>query len=365
MGNKKAKRKASSPAESNRPAPSRPVSPVYQAARRCDTPDQGYTDHHYAQAHLGYDSSEELDNHQEDIDDSDEDYTTQACNELTCIAFAAAPLPNPLGVLFYTLLGLLTETEPEHLEQALKRNKVVQQLVAQAVSKAKAPATPPPPPPSPPLIEVSPSTPTGPKPPGASPPTQGKPTPLAPESGASALATPPASPATPAPRSKPAPIQIPLAKRAPKHAPPPPPPTQMAPKLSYATALRSKAPRPCKAYPPTTLVAPASSKWVVIPNNKSQLWDTAKRPSPHHIVSAINQELHAWASESIGGVQVANLGDSHILAATWTVGCNLLLTATKVRDDCGLATPTYSTIVGNPLSTIPAFSHAGAAVIPY
>ncbi|KAG5649328.1 hypothetical protein H0H81_004586, partial [Sphagnurus paluster] len=45
-------------------------------------------------------------------------------------------------------------------------------------------------------------------------------------------------------------------------------------------------------------------------------WEAAKRPPPHHIVGAINRELHTWAGESIGRVQVTNLGNSHILAAT-------------------------------------------------
>ncbi|KAG5634480.1 hypothetical protein H0H81_001805 [Sphagnurus paluster] len=180
------------------------------------------------------------------------------------------------------------------------------------------------------------------------------------ESGAPASATPSTPPAAPAPHGKPAPPRIPPAKRAPKHVPPPTlPSSQMAPSPSYATA-----PRPRKAHLPTTLVAPASTKWVVIPNNKSQLQDAAKCPSPHHIIGTINCELHAWAGKSISRVQVANLGDSHILAATWTVGCNLL-TATKVRNDRGLATPTYSIIVGNSLSTIPGFSNAGVTVIPY
>ncbi|KAG5654108.1 hypothetical protein H0H81_007160 [Sphagnurus paluster] len=317
MGNKKGKRKASSPAESTRPAPSRPVSPVYQAASRCDTPDQGYTDHQYAQANLGYDSSEEQYDSQEDKHiGSDDDETTQMCNTLAHVMFTTSPLPNPIGILFYTILGYLTETQPQHLT-GLRRNKIVQQLIAQAVS--------------------------------ATPPTRGNLTPPAPESDAPASAMPPAPPAAPAPRGKPAPLCIPPAK----HAPPPPPPSQTAPKPSYTTA-----PCPCKAHPPTTLVAPAFTKWVVIPNNKSQLQDAAKRPSPHHIVGTINRELHTWAGESIGGVQVANLGDSHILTATWTVGCNLLITAAKTRDDRSLATPTYSTIVGNALFTIPAFSNA-------
>ncbi|KAG5647113.1 hypothetical protein H0H81_007950, partial [Sphagnurus paluster] len=47
------------------------------------------------------------------------------------------------------------------------------------------------------------------------------------------------------------------------------------------------------------------------------------------------------------------------------VGCNLLITATKTHDDRGLATPTYSTIMGNTLFTIPALSQAGVTVIPY
>ncbi|KAG5649531.1 hypothetical protein H0H81_003287 [Sphagnurus paluster] len=367
MGNnKKGKCKASSPAESNRPAPSRPVSPVYQASSRCNTPDQGYTDHQYAQANLGYDSSEEqYDTQEDDHIGSNDDKTTQMCNTLAHVMFTTSPLPNPIGILFYTILGHLTETEPKHLT-GLRRNKIVQQLIAQAVSEAKAPAPPPPPPPSPLPMEVSsPTTPKGPGPPGAMPPAQGNPTPPAPESGAPASATPPPPPAAPAPHGKPAPLQTPTAKHASKHTPPPPLPTQTAPRLSYAAALGSKAPRPRKAHLPTTLVAPASTKWVVIPNNKSQLWDAAKHPSSHHIVGAINRELCSWAGESIGRVQVANLGDSHILAATWMVGCNLLLTATKVRDDRGLATPAYSTIVGNALFTIPAFSNAGVTVIPY
>ncbi|KAG5654142.1 hypothetical protein H0H81_006853 [Sphagnurus paluster] len=204
-------------------------------------------------------------------------------------------------------------------------------------------------PPPPPTMEVdSPTTPTAPGPPGAMPPTQGNPT----------------SPAAPAPCAKPAPIQTPPATRAPKHAPPPPP-SQPAPKLTYNAALGSKAPRPRKAHPPTKLVAPTSTKWVVIPTDKSLLRDPAKRPSPLHIMSAINHELSASADEYIRGVHIANLGDSHILAATWTVGCNILLTATKTRDHHGLANPAYSTIMANTLATIPAFSSQGATIIPY
>ncbi|KAG5634230.1 hypothetical protein H0H81_002795, partial [Sphagnurus paluster] len=134
---------------------------------------------------------------------------------------------------------------------------------------------------------------------------------------------------------------------------------------TYAAALGSKAPRPRKAHPPTKLVAPATTKWVVIPTNKSQLRDAAKRPSPLHNVSAINRELSTSADEYIGGVHIANLSESHILAATWTVGCNLLITAAKSRDNHGLATPAYSTIVSNALFTIPAFSNRTATVIPY
>ncbi|KAG5633886.1 hypothetical protein H0H81_004585 [Sphagnurus paluster] len=221
-------------------------------------------------------------------------------------------------------------------------------MIAEAVNNATTAATPPPPPP--PTMEVdSPTTPTSPKPPGATPPTRGNPTP----------------PAAPVPRAKPATIRNPLATRAPKHAPPPPP-SQPAPKLSYAAALRTKAPRPRKTYPPTKLVAPDTTKWVFIPKNKSQLWDAAKRPSPHHIVSALNQSLRMFSGHTVDGVQIPTYGNSHVLAATWTVGCNLLITATKTRNDSGLDTPiTQNIAVYNALCTLPGFSNVGITVIPY
>ncbi|KAG5652202.1 hypothetical protein H0H81_005937 [Sphagnurus paluster] len=231
-----------------------------------------------------------------------------------------APHPPKALIVFMALMMTLDEQIPKVLEYHLSANPTHQRLIAQAVNKAKAQAPPPPTPPSPPW---------------RSPPL------------------PPQAHVPQAPRL--------LHEATPLHQHP----SQTAPKPSYAAALGSKAPCPHKAHPPTTLVAPASTKWVVIPNNKSQLRDAAKRLSPHHIVGTINHELHTWAGESIGGVQVANLGDSHILAATWTVGCNLLITAAKTRDDRGLATPTYSTIVGNALFTIPAFSNVGVTVIPY
>ncbi|KAG5634496.1 hypothetical protein H0H81_001739 [Sphagnurus paluster] len=265
--NKKGKRKASSPAESIRLAPSRPATPVYQAASRCDTPDQGYIDYQHAQEHLDDDSSLEPNTPQEeDANNTPENWIDKACTKLQQVAILSSPLPNLLQQLFNTILSVLTAKDPHTVELTFKYNSIGKQLIAEA----------------------------------------------------------------------------------------------MAPKPSYPAA-----PHPRKAHLPTTLVAPASTKWVVIPNNKSQLRDAAKRPFLHHIVCAINHKLQAWAGKSIGGVQVANLGDSHILAATWTVGCNLLITAAKTCKDCGLATPTYSTIVGNSLSTIPAFSNAGVTVIPY
>ncbi|KAG5653124.1 hypothetical protein H0H81_002191 [Sphagnurus paluster] len=369
MGNKKNKRKASSPAESTRPAPSRPVSPVYQAANRCDTPDQGYLDFQYAMEHCGDDSSSELNQPQEEappihpIGDLIEDMLANLDRCLVyCKLTGTSPPPTTLPTLLQKIIDFWASTKSNDLlGHQLKANTHIRKLVDKSVSEALAKATPPPPPP--PTMEVdSPSTPKAPGPPGATPPPRGTPTPPAPSTGAPASATPPL--AAPAPRGKPAPLRNPPATRAPKHAPPPPP-SQPAPKPTYAAALGSKAPRPRKAHPPTKLVAPASTKWVVIPTNKSQLRDAAKRPSPLHIVGAINRELHAWAGESIGGVQIANLGDSHLLAASWTVGCNLLITAAKARDCHGLDTPAYSTIVANALSTIPAFSNAGATTIPY
>ncbi|KAG5648271.1 hypothetical protein H0H81_007120, partial [Sphagnurus paluster] len=78
--------------------------------------------------------------------------------------------------------------------ETLKSHPLILDLINEAVNQALTAATPPPPPP--PTMEVdSPSTPTGPKPTGAMPPTRGNPTP----------------PAAPAPRAKPAPARNPPA----------------------------------------------------------------------------------------------------------------------------------------------------------
>ncbi|KAG5635799.1 hypothetical protein H0H81_010071 [Sphagnurus paluster] len=339
----KGKRKAPSPAESVRPAPSRPTTPVHQASSHSHSPYQGYTDPQHAQDSTGYDSSEELYQQQE------EKYITlhDLCAAIDEKKLTPAESYSQYNYLVIkAILEMFSIRHPNHLRQTLATSEVIQPLIAKANRQ----------PPRPPLTPL----PT-PGPPSTTPLTRGPPTPPA---GALAPAKHHAPPATPAPRSSHAPAAKTPAARAPKCAPPPQT-TQPATKPTYATALRLKAPRPRKAHLPTKLVAPPSTKWVVIPNDKSQLRDAAKRPSPHHIVGAINRELQAWAGESIGGVQVANLGDSHILAATWMVGCNLLITATKTHDDRGLATQTYSTIVGNALFPIPAFSNAGITVIPY
>ncbi|KAG5651612.1 hypothetical protein H0H81_008072 [Sphagnurus paluster] len=243
MGNKKNKRKASSPAESHRPAPSRPVSPVYQAANRCDTPDQGYTDFQHAMEHCGDDSSEEPYIPEEGDDVFDESHTAQVCEAFLELAYTIEPTPPLVCQAFGALLERLTTSDPNFLKYRLESNQIVQTLIAEAISKAKAPATPLPPPP--PTMEVdSPTTPKASGPPDATPPPRGNSTPPpAPQSGAPASATPPTPPAAPAPHGKPAPLRIPPAKRAPKHAPPPPP-SQPAPKPTYAAALGSKAPRP-------------------------------------------------------------------------------------------------------------------------
>ncbi|KAG5649633.1 hypothetical protein H0H81_002766 [Sphagnurus paluster] len=330
MGSKKTKCKASSPAESHRPAPSRPVSPYYQDGIRSGT----YTAED-AQRDLGIDSSDELNYYQEDDNDTYNPFLhieaiLTTMKTLMADLEAASNIGRQLTPLI--LDGMATYS-PKTLKTILLSTPVIQQLIAEAISKAKAPAIPPPPPP--PTMEVDPpTTPTGPKPPA------------------------------PAPRSGHAPSKPTPAARAPKRAPPPPP-SQPAPKLTYAAALGSKAPHPHKAHPPTKLVAPATTKWVAIPTNKSQLRDLAKRPSPHHIVGAINRKLQASAGEHFWGVHIANLGDSHILAASWTVGCNLLITAAKAHDHHGLDTPAYLTIMANALATIPGFSLQGATVIPY
>ncbi|KAG5650112.1 hypothetical protein H0H81_000710 [Sphagnurus paluster] len=315
MGN--GKRKAPSPAESTRLAPSRLTTPVHQASSRCDMPNQGDIAHQHTQDHLASDSSSELE-YQEEDQWIPPTLTTAKSQELTQAysLLRASPVFKDLSLYHVLRLGLeeLVTNYPAPLVPLLKENPVVKKLTTKAAPRLLHEATPPP---------LAAST----------------------------------------PRAKPAPVRNPPATRASKHTPPPPP-SQPAPKLTYAAALGSKAPCPRKAHPPTKLVAPASTKWVVIPTDKSLLRDPAKRPSPLHVVSAINHELSACADEYIRGVHIANLGDSHILAATWTVGCNILLTATKTRDHHGLANPAYSTIVANALATIPAFSSQGTTVDP-
>ncbi|KAG5633535.1 hypothetical protein H0H81_007011 [Sphagnurus paluster] len=204
MGNKKGKCKASSPAESNRPAPSRPVSPVYQAASRCDTPDQGYDNFQYYQEHLDDNSSSELE-YQEAPTPAPppQDPSVKIITGLQELAADEDYRRLHLPIFAKAILKLLAELQPTCFEEFLRSNKATQQLIAEAVSKAKSLANPPPPPP--PTMEVdSPTTPTGPNPPGATPPTRGKFNPPAPQSGASALATPPTPPAAPTPHGKPA-----------------------------------------------------------------------------------------------------------------------------------------------------------------
>ncbi|KAG5634080.1 hypothetical protein H0H81_003485, partial [Sphagnurus paluster] len=232
MGNKKTKRKASSPAESYHPAPSRPVSPVYQATNLCDTPNQGYIDFQYAMEHCGDDSSSELEYHQEDqlptpaITDILKDML-EALNIALDSCKSNGKVPTTLPFFVHAILDFWTTTKPDLLEPQLKAFSAIRKLVDKSVSEALAKATPPPPPP--PTMEVdSPTTPTAPGPPGTTPLTRGTQTPSAPQSGA------------------PAPIP---ASHAPKHALPPPP-SQPAPKPTYATALGSKAPHPRKAHPP-------------------------------------------------------------------------------------------------------------------
>ncbi|KAG5650846.1 hypothetical protein H0H81_010761 [Sphagnurus paluster] len=363
MGNKKNKRKAASPAESHRSAPSHPVIPDYQADNRCNTPDQGYVNFQHAQDYLDNDSSSELEYQEETPTAPPTQHPAQRLTQVMREIMVDEHRPLYFPQIAKSMLSYIETLQPDAIRDFLQGHKLTQQLIAEAVSKTKAMVVPPPPPP--PSMEVdSPPTPTAPRPPGATPPTRGKSTPPAPQSGAPAPATPPTPPAVPAPCSKPAPIHTPLAKRAPKHTTPPPPPSQAAPKLSFAAALGSKAPRPRKAHPPTKLVAPETTKWVVIPSDKSQLQDVAKRPSPHHIVSAISHKLRAWAGKPFSGIPVADLGDSHILAATWTVGCNLLVTAVKTRDTYGLNKHTYSCIVNEALD-MPAFNNKGASIKLY
>ncbi|KAG5634859.1 hypothetical protein H0H81_000478 [Sphagnurus paluster] len=325
MGN--GKRKAPSPAESTHPAPSHPVSPVYQAPSRRDTPDLGHINLQHAMEHHGYDSSSELE-YQEEEQPNPNPTPLQIAKD--CVSAFYLNLRNnntafklATSFLIEDILEKTMRLQPDYLEKLLKRNPVAQDLIANAVSTALASATPPPPPPSP-------STPTGPKSSGAMPPTRGNPTP----------------PAAPAPCSSHAPAKPNPGPRAPKPAPPP------LPAGSQADLRRS--PQVQGTSPPQ---GPPAHQTGGPRHNQ--------RPSPHHIVNTINHELQACADEVIHGVHIANLGDSHILAATWTVGCNLLITATKVHDYCGLDTPAYSTIVANALATIPGFSNQGATVIPY
>ncbi|KAG5633766.1 hypothetical protein H0H81_005437 [Sphagnurus paluster] len=335
MGNKKGKRKASSPAESICPAPSRPVTPDFQAPSRYGTPDQsGNPD--FTRAAQAFNERHSSPPSQEEI--SYEEYLTGACNKIEEVALNTSPIPNPILSLFIDLLGRLTHSEPDILLELLQGNPIIDKLTAEAVSKAKAPAPPPPPPP--PSMEVdSPTTPTAPKPPDTMPPARGNLTPLAPQSGALASATPPTPPAAPAPQGKPAPLWSPLAKRAPKHAPPPLPPRWPPSRPT---------PRPSVPRPP----APAK------PTHRQRWW-------PLKPPSAINHTLHSWAGRPFSGIPVANLGDSHILAASWTVGCNIFITATKAPYNHGLDKHTYSSIVNEALSTMPAFSDKGVIIKAY
>ncbi|KAG5636661.1 hypothetical protein H0H81_007250 [Sphagnurus paluster] len=345
MASKKTKRKASSPAESTRPAPSRPVSPVYQAASRCDTPDQGHFDLQHVQEHLDDDSSSELKYLQEENTPNSPRAILLKASEIlqTNEEIRTLLLPSYAELI----LELVTKHHPFISKKILANNKTHKELTAQAVATALAAATPPPPPP--PTMEVdSHTTPTGPKPPGATPRPRGNPTPSA----------------APVPQDKPAPPCIPPAKRAPKHAAPPPP-IQKAPKPSYAAALGSKAPRPRKAHPPTTLVAPETAKWVIIPTNKPTLRSMAKLPSPHSIVSAINQEFCIANNQIVDGTVITDLGPSPILAANWTVGCNLLITAVKTREEYGFDTHTYGIVLTGALYRMPNFPSFITAIIPY
>ncbi|KAG5634796.1 hypothetical protein H0H81_000754 [Sphagnurus paluster] len=124
--------------------------------------------------------------------------------------------PNSLGPaiepIHTDILEVMSKEQPDLLKAYLSGNPIVNDLIAQAVSKAKALALPPPNPPLPPPMEVSPTTPTAPGPPGATPPPRGNSIPPAPESSALASAMPSASPAAPSPQGKPAPLQIPPAK---------------------------------------------------------------------------------------------------------------------------------------------------------
>ncbi|KAG5634062.1 hypothetical protein H0H81_003569, partial [Sphagnurus paluster] len=183
MGNKK--HKAPSPAESHCPAPSRPVSPVSQASNHCDTPDQGYFDFNYAQQFAGDNSSDELEYHQEDpippptVHDVLSDMLEALDVALeTCKSNGQTPSYAILPSFIQKILNFWTATKPNSLEGQLKAFSPIRKLIDKSVSEALAKATPPPPPP--PTMEVDPpTTPTGPKPTGATPPTQGNPTPPA------------------------------------------------------------------------------------------------------------------------------------------------------------------------------------------
>ncbi|KAG5633447.1 hypothetical protein H0H81_007751 [Sphagnurus paluster] len=61
----------------------------------------------------------------------------------------------------------------------------------------------------------------------------------------------------------------------------------------------------------------------------------------------------------------AGLQSPALATPTWMVGCNLLLTAVKVCNDCGLSTNAYTAIVDNTLFTISTFSQVGVTIILY
>ncbi|KAG5647114.1 hypothetical protein H0H81_007951, partial [Sphagnurus paluster] len=153
-------------------APSRPVSPVYQAANRCNMPDQGYINHRHVQDYLDHDGSSEPSSPQEEYYDNDpEDNIDQMCNEIARAALITSPVPISICILFSTLIRKLTMSNPDKLKDILGSNEIVQHLIAQAVSKAKAPA---------PLQTCPPSPPPPRRPPNCLMPRPSGPRPLAP-----------------------------------------------------------------------------------------------------------------------------------------------------------------------------------------
>ncbi|KAG5638667.1 hypothetical protein H0H81_011219 [Sphagnurus paluster] len=313
-----------SPAESTRPAPSRPVSPVYQTEYRCDTPDQGYLDFQYTMEHCGNDSSSELE-YQEEAPPSRPLTTCDHNKAILDHLSALEGLKNAdiyIDSILTRVIELSEKISPTTTYFLLAGLPFIKGQIALAVDKAKTRTFFNPPHPTPHVEMNSPTTPTGPKPPGATPLTRGTQSPPAPPSGAPALTTTPLASA-PTPAMPP----MPPAAPAPRGGHAPPPPNQLRPHV-----------------PPN--VPP------LLPPHNRHLSRLTPRPSGQSpLAPARPTRQQSWWPPP----QPMQLTANPVPAST----------SGEFTSPTSAATPAYSTIIANALATISGFSSQGATVIPY